>query len=420
MASGEGSIQQSPLSQCAAPIQWDAHLSANHKVMQQKPDGDILVVDDDPLTLKMLLRTLTSAGFSCRGCENGLAAWKELHSRPPTLVLLDLEMPDLDGAELVRRLRADKNRTIAQIPAIMLTGHSGEESEVLCLEAGADDFVTKPINTTVLRARIETHLRLRLMRDQLRAQNEELEAWRHNLQRDLAAARLTQQSLIPQKPPTLPGWDIAAVFQPVIEVGGDIYGWVRMNDGRMLFWIADATGHGASAALITTLTKLLFHYGTVEASDPAGVMQAVNDDFRGIFGGRSFMTGMCVALDVDTGRASIVGAGHPPLVISRTTGQVELTASNAPPLGLVESPEFVETTIELGPGDSFLLYTDGLFGATEKRRQRFTSEQLGASIGSVPKKAETILKKILRMIAPGDGEDHLPDDVAAVVVLRTK
>ena len=395
-------------------------MSANHKhkVMQQRPLGDILVVDDDPLTLNMLVRALTSAGYPCRGCANGLSAWDELHAQPPSLVLLDLEMPDLDGAELVRRLRADKNPALAHIPTIMLTGHSGEQSEVRCLEAGADDFVTKPVNTTVLRARIETHLRLRLMRDQLRAQNEELEAWRHNLERDLAAARLTQQSLIPQKPPMLPGWDVAAVFRPVIEVGGDIYGWVRMNDGRLLFWIADATGHGASAALITTLTKLLFHYGTVETPDPAGVMQAVNDDFRGIFGGRSFMTAMCVALDTETGQASVVGAGHPPLVVSRVDGKVELIASNAPPLGLVETPEFIEKSVELGPGDSFLLYTDGLFGATDKHRQRFTPAQLGDAIGTAPKNAEMMLKKTLRMIAPGDGADQLPDDVAAVVVLR--
>src|SRR5205085_4417317 len=197
--------------------------------------------------------------------------------------------------ELVRRLRADTNPAIAQIPTIMLTGHSDEQSEVLCLEAGADDFVTKPINTTVLRARIETHLRLRSMRDQLRRQNEELEAWRHNLERDLAAARLTQQALIPPKPPMLEGWDVAAVFRPVIEVGGDIYGWVRMKDNRILFWIADATGHGASAALMTTLTKLLFHYGSVEDDAPVAIMQAVNKDFGGIFGGRTFMTAMCVA-----------------------------------------------------------------------------------------------------------------------------
>src|SRR5205085_993272 len=142
---------------------------------------------------------------------------------------------------------------IAQIPTIMLTGHGGEESEVLCLRAGADDFVTKPIHPEVLRARIETQLRLRSMREQLVKQNEELEAWRGNLEQDLEAAQRTQRSLIPAKPPEFPGWEVAAFYRPVIQVGGDIYGWLRMRDDRMLFWIADATGHGAAAALLTPL-----------------------------------------------------------------------------------------------------------------------------------------------------------------------
>src|SRR5260370_8680691 len=99
------------------------------------------------------------------------------------------------------------------------------------------------------------------MRRQLERQNNELEEWRRNLERDLAAARLTQQSLIPQKPPELAGWEVADCYRPVIQVGGDIYGWLRVPDGRILFWIADATGHGASAAPLTTRAKSLFYPG---------------------------------------------------------------------------------------------------------------------------------------------------------------
>src|SRR5207237_6751190 len=142
----------------------------------------------------------------------------------------------------------------------------------------------------VLQARIETQLRLHSLRVQLQHQNQELEAWRHNLERDLAAARLTQQSLIPQKRPKLPGWEIVACYRPVIEVGGDIYGWLPIKNGHWLFWIADATGHGAAAALMTTLAKLLFHHGHVEHERPSAIMDAVNNDLRGIFGGRSFMS----------------------------------------------------------------------------------------------------------------------------------
>src|ERR1700736_5724191 len=320
--------------------------------MQKKPAGKILAIDDDATSRKVLARTLSSTGYDCREAKSGREGLDLIRTEQPSLLLLDFDMPGLDGAQVLERLRSDKDPAIAQLPVIMLTGHGGEESEVLCLEAGADDFVTKPINIAVLRARIETQLRLRSMREQLQEQNDELEAWRRNLERDLSAARLTQQSLIPQKAPRLPGWELAACYRPVIQVGGDIYGWLRMIDGRILFWIADATGHGAAAALLTTLAKLLFHHGTVENNQPTEIMEAVNNDFRSIFGARSFMTAMCVALDSTTGRASVVGAGHPPLLVARTGGRTESIASSAPPLGLLERSQFIETNVDLEPGDT--------------------------------------------------------------------
>src|SRR5438309_10503150 len=308
--------------------------------------SQILVVDDDAVSRKILARLLASAGYQCHECEDGAEALALVHAKRPSLLLLDFDMPGLNGAEVLKSLRSDSDPAIAQIPTIMLTGHGSEESEVRCLQSGADDFVTKPVNAAVLRARIETQLRLRSMRRQLERQNDELEEWRRNLERDLAAARLTQQSLIPQKPPPLPGWQVATCYRPVIQVGGDIYGWLPMKDSRILFWIADGTGHVAAAALLTTLAKLLFHYGSVEHDAPATVMERVNSDFRSIFGARPFMTAMCVALDPASGHASVVGAGHPPLLVSCDNGATESVASIAPPLGLIQHPEFMETMID--------------------------------------------------------------------------
>lgn len=379
---------------------------------------ELLVVDDDPTTRRLLVRTLTRAGYRCRESSSGEDALQQVRTELPSLLLLDLDMPGLDGSEVLDRLRSDPDPSIAQLPAIMLTGHGGEESEVLCLEAGADDFVTKPINQAVLRARIETHLRLRSMRRQLQRQNEELEAWRTNLERDLAAARLTQQSLIPQKPPSLPGWDVAAAYRPVIQVGGDIYGWRRMNNGQTLFWMADATGHGASAALLTTLAKLLFHHGSTEYNKPAEIMHAVNDDFRSIFGARSFMTAMCVALDAEAGRITVVGAGHPPLLVARMAGGTEAIASSAPPLGLVESSRFEESTVELARGDAFLLYTDGLYGVERDSSARLTPARLREMLQPVRGDAQAILTRVLESAVGGNGSKPPPDDVAAVVVKR--
>ena len=386
--------------------------------MSKNSRAQILVVDDDAISRKILVQLLASAGYECRECDDGTKALELIYANQPSLLLLDFDMPGLDGADVLKRLRSDNNPAVAQIPAIMLTGHGSEESEVRCLQAGADDFVTKPINAAVLRARIETQLRLRSMRRQLERQNDELEEWRYSLERDLAAARLTQQSLIPQKPPKLPGWEVAACYRPVIQVGGDIYGWLRMKDGRMLFWIADGTGHGAAAALLTTLAKLLFHHGSVENDTPARVMEAVNNDFRSIFGARSFMTAMCIALDPLTGRASVVGAGHPPLLMARRSGGTESIASIAPPLGLIEHPRFTETIVDLNLGDAFLLYTDGLFGAAKGDRVRLTPEQLAKMLNHSATSADALLRGILNQAAPDNGKDTLPDDLAALAVRR--
>src|SRR5438132_2023323 len=380
--------------------------------------SQILVVDDDAVSRKILARLLASAGYQCHECEDGAEALALVHAKRPSLLLLDFDMPGLNGTEVLKTLRSDSDPAVAQIPAIMLTGHGGEESEVLCLEAGADDFVTKPINAAVLRARIETQLRLRSMRRQLQQQNDELEEWRRNLERDLAAARLTQQSLIPQKPPELAGWEVADCYRPVIQVGGDIYGWLRVPDGRILFWIADATGHGASAALLTALAKLLFYHGCVEHDAPAAIMQTVNNDFRSIFGARSFMTAMCVALDPASGRANVVGAGHPPLLIARHDGGADSIASSAPPLGLVERTRFIETIVNLRRGEAFVLYTDGLFGAANDEKPRLTPEHLAKMIDRSAPSAEALLMSMMNQAMPADSEHSLPDDVAALAVRR--
>lgn len=386
--------------------------------MPHRANAEILIIDDDPLTRELLRKTICASGLVCAEAVDGLQAWQRIHENPPALLLLDYDLPQMNGAQLLRKLRAERNTTFAQMPAIMLTGHTDERSEVECLEAGADDFVTKPINLSILRARIDTHLRLRYMRRQLEKQNQELEAWRRNLERDLEAARLTQQALIPHKPLQLSGWEIASCFRPVIQVGGDIYGWLRMKDERILFWIADATGHGASAALLTTLTKLLFHHGSVEQSNPLAIMNAVNNDFRSIFGARQFMTAMCMTLDPQSGRATVIGAGHPPLLLARANGERELIWSSAPPLGLADQTQFAESIVDVAAGDLLLLYTDGLFGVERSKRNRTAPERLLAALDPDVPALDTLLVNLVNQTGAAEANAAGADDIAAIAIRR--
>ena len=384
------------------------------------PGAEILVVDDERFSRRILVRALEHAGFTCRQAGGGEEALRLVGEQLPALLLLDYSMPgDLNGAEVCERLRAHADPAVAQLPVIMLTGMGGEEQEVFCLRAGASDFVTKPVNPAVLKARIDTQLRLSNLRVQLERRNQELADWRTELERDLEAARLTQQSIIPHRLPALPGWDLAAHYQPVIQVGGDIYDWLSLPDGRAFFWIADATGHGASAALHTALAKLLFRHAAAGASSPAEILRAVNADYHATFKGRSLLTAMGVALDPAAGRVTVAGAGHPPLLLVRSGGGTEAVRSQCPPLGLL--PELVpaEDAAALGAGDGFLLFTDGFYDQVDAGGQRMDFTGFEQRVSGLPAAtAGGFLSGVLGSLQAFSEGQAFADDLAAVAVFR--
>lgn len=382
---------------------------------------EILVVDDERMSRSLLVRALDGAGFRCRQATSAEDALRVIGEQPPALVLLDYAMPGMDGAELCRRLRAHPDNAVAQVPIIMLTGMSGEEQEVYCLEAGASDFVTKPVNAAVLSARIATQLRLRALRRQLEGQKEALAEWRAELERDLEAARLTQQTIIPQRLPAAPGWDLASHYQPVIQVGGDIYDWVRLPDGRLFFWIADATGHGASAALLTALAKLLFGHAAAGESSPAEILRAVNAEFHASFRGRLLLTAMGVAVDLASGEICVAGAGHPPLLVIRAGGEMAAVRSQCPPLGLLPEIQAEQETVALSPGDGFFLFTDGYYDMVEpdgKRMEFAGFERLVLETQQRDGGASGFLGRLIGRLQTYSGGEAFADDLAAVAVFR--
>lgn len=379
---------------------------------------NILIVDDDVITGQLLARSLQRLGFQTVHCHTGAEAVDMLDQTGPALLVLDYEMPGLNGAEVCEAIRKKADTALAQSPIILLTAHAGEEHEVECLKAGADDFVSKPVNIAVLRARIETHLRLYALRQQLQEQNDELERGRRDREVDLSAARLTQQAIIPHRKPVLPGWDLAAFYQPVIQVGGDIYDWIKLPDGNLLLWIADATGHGVSAALVTMLTKLLFRHASSEASAPAAILDFVNRDFHGIFKGRAFMTAACAVAEANSGIVRMCGSGHPPILVVKRGGDILSFPSSRPPLGLKEDEVGTESECQLENGDTLLLYTDGLYSTVHENGERMSQADFLARLKPENSSAEFFLSQnVERALSLGNGE-QLPDDVAAIAAMR--
>ena len=380
----------------------------------------ILIVDDDPLSRRLLIRSMEK-DYEVVECQSGFETMQLLEGDGPALVVLDYKMPDLNGAQVCELIRSSPNAEVAQSPIIMLTAHSNAEHEVECLRAGADDFVTKLVNLAVLRARIDTHLRLHALRKQLVAQKGELQRWRSRHEQDLEAARLTQQAILPARLPSLEGWSFGAHYHPLMQIGGDIYDWVKSPDGALLVWMSDATGHGASAALLTTLSKLLFRHAVVESHDPAGIMDCVEREFQAVFKGHSFMTAACVSLSAEKGRVTFCGAGQPPLLVGRRKGKVEFLRSARPPLGLNKAAHSIEEHCELEEGDAMLLYTDGLYEMQNAEGKRLGNTELARMLPRVARRtAAEWLKTIIEKAAAYADSVSFPDDIAAFAAVYEK
>jgi sigma-B regulation protein RsbU (phosphoserine phosphatase) len=378
---------------------------------------NVFVVDDDRLCGTLLKRTLERFGFKVIECRDGMEALQLLEESGPALLVLDYEMPELNGAQVCEIVRKYPDPDIAEIPIILLTAHTDERKELECLNAGANDFVTKPVNLAVLKARIDTHVRLYELRRQLQEQNAELERFRTEMEQDLESARLTQLAIVPHKLPEFPGWDLAATLQPLIQVGGDMYDVFEISDGRVLLWIADATGHGTAAALLTTLIKLIFRHAAIPHSSPAQIMQRVHREFYSVFRGRAFLTAACVIMQAGSGVITMSGAGHPPLLIRRKDGKCEGIMSASPPVGVVEHMETEEASIELRPGDAFLVHTDGLFDVRAEGKPRLDADSLAALMPDPGGSANRLLKGTMSAVRQYGNGDAFTDDVAAIAAL---
>lgn len=398
--------------------------------------GSVLVVDDIDDNRQALSRRLTRQGYVAATAENGQQALDMLQASSFDIVLLDIMMPMMDGYEVLQRIKADP--ALCHIPVIMVSALSELDSVVRCIEMGADDYLPKPFNPILLKARIgaclgkkrahdretllfaqlqENHRRVQELVNTLHTQNLEMTRWREVQDADLEVARTTQQGIVISPLPLLEGWEMETVYRPLIQVGGDVYGWRQLSEGVWLVWLADATGHGVSAALFTTLVALLFNHASAVSRTASGILSHVNAEFSNVLRSRSFMTACCAVIEAG-GKLTFAGAGHPPLLIRRRDGAIERIASLNTMMGIDPAMQVQGSAATLGPGDAALLYTDGLYSLKSADGERFSIETLSEAVAANNTTGE-LLPGLLASLA-GHSDGQVFDDDVAVIALRRK
>jgi phosphoserine phosphatase RsbU/P len=376
--------------------------------------GQLLIADDDPAARRVLALTLERMGYHVAVAASGREALAALEQSPCDLLILDFAMPDLNGKEVCLQVRADPK--FQGLPIIVLTGMGGESDELVCLEAGANDFVTKPVRVPVLSARLQTQLRLQELRKEMARRNVELEHWLANYETDLDAARIVQRAVLPAKPPRLPGFAFDVFYQPLIQVGGDVYGWHQQTRNRIWFWLVDATGHGASAALYTTLTALIFNRAIETTRSPAAVLQYLNREIYAVFQGKGLLAAGCALLQ-PPGRLLFAGAALPPFCYLRSHGKVENIESRGTLIGFAQDLVINDSAIDLAVGDQWLAYTDGLYSFADSRTNltyTYVSDMVASKRG-----IHNLSAFVHSLIQDEERSRAFSDDVTVLAISRT-
>lgn len=379
----------------------------------------LLVVDDNEMNRDMLSRRLQRQGFHVDLAENGQHALDCISAQPFDLVLLDIMMPVMNGYDLLGRLKADPE--LRHIPVIMITAVDDEESIARCIEMGAEDHLPKPFNPVILRARVDSALAKKRLRD-----GEQVYA--KSLERELSIGREIQLSFLPESLPSLEGWQLAGRFQPARQVAGDFYDAFELPDGRLCLVVADVCDKGVGAALFMalfrSLLRVLAEQNCAEPEPNAVLVRTVasiNDYIARTHSRANMFATMFVAvLTPSTGELHYVNAGHdPPIILEPGSSSPRRLAPSGPAVGLQVGLEFRPDSTVLAPGAMILAYTDGVTDACGSDTQMFGEARLLALLepDSIIT-AEAMLDRIESALADYVQDAPRFDDITMLAVRR--
>jgi sigma-B regulation protein RsbU (phosphoserine phosphatase) len=398
----------------------------------------VLLVDDSRAQLKMLSMMMQRWGFEVLTADSGAEAVELCQQYPPDLILSDWMMPGMTGLEFCRHFRDLSGERYGYF--ILLTSKSEKDDIAEGLDAGADDFLTKPVNAHELRARINAGERVVSMERQLSEKNrqisdalEELREIHTAIDNDLRQARTIQQSLVPERVCELLTSRVSLLLRPCGHVGGDLVGIFKPGYSRLGLYNIDVSGHGITSAMVTARVAGYLSSTFPEQNialerrfdrfyamrEPAETAERLNQRLAADPGVEEYLTMAYVAADLETGRMRMVQAGHSPALLLHADESHEFIGNGGLPIGLVDEVSYDQHDFNLTTGDRLLLYSDGFTEAVMKNGEMLGEEGLvdifrqSALIGSGPELLEDMF---WRLTAIMENPDKLGDDVSAALL----
>ncbi|HHH42722.1 MAG TPA: response regulator [Gammaproteobacteria bacterium] len=376
----------------------------------------ILVVDDEPVNIDVLTGLLKK-DYRLLVAKSGERALETARKGQPDLVLLDIMMPGMDGYEVCRRLKADA--ATRDIPVIFVTAMDQAGDEARGFEVGAADYLAKPVSAPVLRARVKTQLALVQGRRKLQAAYATIKAQNERMEAELNLGRDIQMSMMPQDFPDISRnerFSLYACLEAAHELGGDFYDFFYLGDDRLCFCVGDVSGKGVPAALFMAVSKTLVRSAARRSTSTAAVLDRVNVSLSADNDGCMFVTLFLAVCDLRSGVVTCTNAGHnPPFVIGLDGGIRRLDARHGPVAGALEGVAYREEQVRLEPGETLLLFTDGVTEAASEDGELFSGARLENHVQQVAQPdPEALVKSIVSAVHDFEGAAEQADDITVL------
>ena len=385
----------------------------------------ILIADDDVIPRWFLQTALVKAGHEVVVAHNGAEAWQLLQqAEAPRLAILDWLMPDLDGVDVCRKVRQWDHAPYVYL--ILLTSKDRQEDIIAGLEAGADDYLTKPFDPQELEARLRAGERILDLQAALLTSLEQL-AQAHQREVEIGA-RIQQTLLLGQPPVDMPGAQVAALTIPSQPVDGDFYDFFQYNAQCLDIVVGDVMGKGVPAALLgaaiksaplRALSRLLAASSQNALPEPEEIVELVHRDITRQFISLNVFATLCYArFDLEQGRLVLVDCGHTkPVYFRRQTGTCELLQGDNMPLGFSERESYRQVVFPLAVGDLVVFYSDGVTEARNAAGALFGVERLMEIVQAHNHlEAQPLIDAICRAVSTFTGTETWADDLTCVVL----
>jgi len=377
----------------------------------------VLIADDTPANVKIIEKFLTPRGYNTVLAENGAEAVEMFVAEKPDIVLMDIMMPIKDGYEAAKEIKALSSPN--WIPLIFLSAKSSIEEQMEGIQVGGDDYLTKPVDLRMLETKLNAMMRIVDMQRELHKTSQALKSYYEQAEEEMDLAKQLMENLTSQRNVCRPDF-ISVYNKPADNISGDVIVFACEAESRLYLMLADATGHGLSAAISQIPVTQLFYHMVNKGYSVSAIAKRINTSLNDLLPPDRFVAATIASIDFNSKLIELWNGSNPrPLFVSKEGEIKKVFEKTNFALGMVNENTFMANVecFHWEDEGQLLIYSDGLIDAKNTEGEDFGFERLKAVVSQPTSDEKTLFHdKVIDEVGKYKDNNNKFDDISLLTV----